>query len=144
MKDGSIKLGGFEIPKGMNFWKKKVINSKKDTSSNYLAPEIFKNTPYDSKVDIWALGVLLYELMTFKMPFNTENLPLFCIKINRGIYSPPPGIYSSEIKELLKKCLTVSPGKRPTIDEILKFPIIRDRINKFVKKEDNKNDTLKE
>jgi serine/threonine protein kinase len=99
----------------------------------YLSPEIINNQPYDSKSDIWALGVLLYELMTFKMPFNAVSLPLLSIKINRGVYAPPPGIYSSELKDLLKKCLTLDPKGRPTINEILQLPLIKERINLFLK-----------
>ena len=71
----------------------------------YLSPEFIKNKPCNSKTDIWALGVLLYELMTFKMPFNSESLPLIYIKILRGKYRPPPITYSCEIRNLLKNVL---------------------------------------
>ena len=42
----------------------------------YLSQEIISSMPYDDKSDIWALGVLLYELMTFKMPFSANSQPL--------------------------------------------------------------------
>ena len=35
----------------------------------YMAPELAQRQPYDSKVDIWALGVIVYELCTLKQPF---------------------------------------------------------------------------
>ena len=113
----------------------KRLNSplgKVKTTSYYLSPEIIDGKRYDSKCDIWALGILLYELMTFKMPFNAVSLPLLSIKINRGVYQPPPGTYSSEIKDLLKKCLTLEPEKRPSIDDILQLPLIKNRINNFL------------
>ena len=130
MKSGIVKLGDFGIAKGLkSTWEKAKTMVG---TPYYLSPEIITNKPYDSKSDIWALGVLLYELMTFKMPFNAVSLPLLSIKINRGVYQPPPGIYSSEIKDLLKKCLTLEPEKRPSIDEILKLPLIKNRINNFL------------
>jgi serine/threonine protein kinase len=131
MKSGIVKVGDFGIAKGLkSTWDKAKTMVG---TPYYLSPEIINNQPYDSKSDIWALGVLLYELMTFKMPFNAVSLPLLSIKINRGVYAPPPGIYSSELKDLLKKCLTLDPKGRPTINEILQLPLIKERINHFLK-----------
>ena len=131
MKSGIVKLGDFGIAKGLqSTWEK----ARTFVGTPYfLSPEIISNKPYDAKSDIWALGVLLYELMTFKMPFNAVSLPLLSIKINRGVYKPPPSTYSHEIRDLLKKCLTVDPEKRPSIDEILKLSLIKNRINNFLK-----------
>ena len=130
MKSGIVKLGDFGIAKGLkSTWEKAKTMVG---TPYYLSPEIIKNEPYDSKSDIWALGVLLYEVMTFKMPFNAVSLPLLSIKINRGVYQPPPGIYSSEIKDLLKKCLTLEAKNRPSIDEILQLPLIKNRIKNFL------------
>jgi len=131
MKSGIVKLGDFGIAKGLqSTWEK----AKTLVGTPYfLSPEIITNKPYDAKCDIWALGVLLYELMTFRMPFNAVSLPLLSIKINRGVYKPPPSTYSSEIRDLLKKCLTVDPVQRPSIDDILKLPLIKNRINNFLK-----------
>jgi NIMA (never in mitosis gene a)-related kinase len=131
MKSGMVKVGDFGIAKGLqSTWEK----AKTLVGTPYfLSPEIISNKPYDAKSDIWALGVLLYELMTFKMPFNAVSLPLLSIKINRGVYKPPPSTYSYEIRDLLKKCLTIDPDKRPSIDQILKLPLIKNRINNFLK-----------
>ena len=131
MKSGIVKLGDFGIAKGLqSTWEKAKTFVG---TPYYLSPEIIANEPYDSKSDIWALGVLLYELMTFKMPFNAMSFPLLRIKINSGKYKPPPSNYSSDIKNLLKKCLTLDPEKRPSIDEILKLPLIKNRINNYLK-----------
>jgi len=127
MKSGIVKLGGFKISKPL---KKVVIKADKmEQRLYYLSPEILSNKPYNVKSDIWALGILLYELLTFKMPFNDQSLNKLTIKINKGDYAQPSSEYSSEIKDLLKKCLTTNPDIRPSIDEILNLPLIKNRIN---------------
>ena len=50
----------------------------------------------------------------------------------RGNYIPPPTIYTKDLRELVAKCLTVDAKLRPTIDEILKMPLIQNRIRSFL------------
>lgn len=38
----------------------------------YLAPEMFLGVGYDEKVDLWAIGVTLYQMVTGRMPFESE------------------------------------------------------------------------
>ena len=38
-----------------------------------MAPEIIKGQNYDTKVDVWALGVITYQMLTSEMPFNGNN-----------------------------------------------------------------------
>ena len=130
MKNGLVKLGDFGIAKGFQ----KTMDKAKTLVGTpyYLSPEILENKPYDSKSDIWALGVLLYEMMTFKMPFNANSFPMLSVKILRGNYIPPPAIYTKDLRELVSKCLTAEPRNRPTIREILRMPIIQNRIRSFL------------
>ncbi len=130
MKSGIVKLGDFGISKGLKSSRDKAVTMV--GTPYYLSPEIILNKPYDAKSDIWALGILLYELLTFKMPFNAKSLPLLSVKIQKGEYAPPSSKYSSEIRDLLKSCLTLNPEKRPSIDEILKMPLIKNRINSLL------------
>ena len=130
MQSGLVKLGDFGIAKGLKTSKEKAQTTV--GTPYYLSPEIINSKPYDTKSDIWSLGVLLYQMMTFKMPFNAQSLPLLSIKINRGVYSPPPSVYSAELRDILKRCLSQDPEKRPSINDILQLPIIKDRINNFL------------
>ena len=50
----------------------------------YLAPELCREEPYNNKSDIWSLGVLLYEMMCFKMPFDGRGIGELMKKILRG------------------------------------------------------------
>ena len=39
----------------------------------YLAPELVQREPYDTKVDIWSAGVIIYYLITGEFPFNGKT-----------------------------------------------------------------------
>ena len=130
MKSGLVKLGDFGIAKGFE----KTMDKAKTMVGTpyYLSPEIVEGKPYDNKSDILSLGVLLYEMMTFKMPFNANSLPMLSAKIIRGNYTPPPSVYTKDLREIVSKCLTVNPKGRPSISEILRMPIIQNRIKNFL------------
>lgn len=130
MRSGRIKLGDFGIAR--------VLSSTKDNAKTmvgtpyYLSPEIIENKPYSFKSDIWALGVLLYEMCTLRPPFDASSLHFLALKIVRGVYPPLPAKYSSELKILVESMLSINPEKRPTIGNILKNPIIRSRISSYL------------
>ena len=125
-QSGLVKLGDFGIAKGF----KNTLDKAKTMVGTpyYLSPEIISCKPYDTKSDIWSVGVLLYEMLTFKMPFNAGSLPMLSVKIMRGNYTPVPNTYTKDIREIVSKCLMVDPYKRPSVNEILKLPIIKNRI----------------
>ena len=130
MKSGLVKLGDFGISKGFEKTMEKARTMV--GTPYYLSPEILDNKPYDAKSDIWSLGVLLYEMMTFKMPFNANSLPQLSLKIMRGNYAPPPLVYTKDLREIVSKCLNVNPSNRPTIQAILRMPIVQNRIKNFL------------
>ena len=81
-----------------------------------VAPEIFTDKHYDYKVDCWALGVVLFELLSNDLPFFHKDAKLF----NKQILSKPiilenyPTLrnISPEAKDLLLKLLQKDPTKR--------------------------------
>ena len=141
MKSGLVKLGDFGIAKGF----KNTMDKAKTMVGTpyYLSPEILAGKPYDNKSDIWSLGVLLYEMMTFKMPFEAQSLPMLSMKIMRGNYTPPSSMYTKDLREIVSKCLMVDQTRRPSIKEILKMPIVQNRIKNFLDEVEYKKEFTK-
>ena len=52
----------------------------------YLSPELIRSSPYGESSDVWALGVLLYELLALKRPFGGANIAVLALNISRGKY----------------------------------------------------------
>ena len=53
----------------------------------YSSPELLKKKGYSYKVDIWALGILCYELLMARTPFHSKKLAELLNRINRGDYA---------------------------------------------------------
>jgi serine/threonine protein kinase len=93
----------------------------------YMAPEILNNEPYDNKVDLWSLGVLLYVLLCGYPPFYDPTPAGLFWAIRNGSYvfaEPYWNNISKEAKFVVFRLLTVDPETRMTIDELLEHPWI--------------------
>lgn len=98
-------------------------NSKAVTfcgSPYYMSPEIFSCKPYDSKSDIWALGVIVYEMATLERPFDAMLMHQLVFKIVHGGLPTMPTGYQPELTELLSMIMKKDPADRPSADDILK------------------------
>ncbi len=56
----------------------------------YLSPEIIKAQPYDQRVDLWAIGCVLYELLSLATPFKENDLMTLCHSILNKTPAPVP------------------------------------------------------
>ena len=90
----------------------------------YMSPEVWRNQKYDKKSDIWSLGVLLYELATFKHPFTAQNERALASKVLRGQYPALPKSFSSDMSSVVQLMLQVDPNKRPTASQLLEHPLV--------------------
>lgn len=91
----------------------------------YLSPELCEEKPYNHKSDVWSLGCVLYELCTFRHPFEANNQGALILKIVRGKFEPISNTYSSDLKEMTELLLKKDPKKRPSLNEILKMESVK-------------------
>ncbi|CAD8184192.1 unnamed protein product [Paramecium pentaurelia] len=92
-KDKHIKLGDLGVSKIFN--SEIALDGTRVGTPLYLAPELVQHQPYDYKVDVWALGCIVFQLATLEPPFQGENLITLGYSIVNHSPKPLPSQYSS-------------------------------------------------
>ena len=85
----------------------------------YLAPEIWREKKYSKESDIWALGVILYELLHYRKPFPANDKDELIEKVYNKPFSKMRSGISSPLQHLTTIMLKKDPTKRPSIEEII-------------------------
>ncbi len=102
-------------------WCAENISSSRNTfcgTYEYMAPEMLFGTSYDYHVDVWALGVLLYELVHGHAPFRGESVSEVKQSMLQGTYELSDGL-SEGLKELITNILKFDPKERMSLKNIL-------------------------
>ena len=123
-------------------WSNYIIEGIKRTTMCgtpvYLAPEIIKEEGHNEKVDIWCIGVLLFELITGTLPFKASGVDSLKKNILNLNISWPKDI-NSEAKDLISKILKIEPNLRLELVDIIQHPFfakyIKDPLQFLIKPE---------
>eukprot|EP00760_Papus_ankaliazontas_P005124 PhM_4_TR12404/c0_g1_i1/m.98954/K08857/NEK1_4_5; NIMA (never in mitosis gene a)-related kinase 1/4/5 len=91
----------------------------------YLAPELWKNEKYSKKADVWALGIILYELLSLRRPYTANSMKELMQKVLTKEIPPIPSHYSPAMSELVKAILVIDPKQRPSIADIFQIEYVR-------------------
>lgn len=105
-KDGHVKLTDFGFAK--------VIHDRTYTlcgTPEYLAPEVIDDKGYDTAVDWWSLGILIYEMLVGIPPFKGDTLDDIHAEVMTGRARFPKSL-DLLAKDLIKKLLQLNPSKR--------------------------------
>ncbi|OHS97467.1 AGC family protein kinase [Tritrichomonas foetus] len=121
--NGSIKVCDFGFARALS-QTTLMLTSIKGTPL-YMAPELVQEQPYNESIDIWSLGIILYELFHGSPPFFTESIyKLIQMIINNPIKYPDT--MSEEFVSFLQMMLEKNPSRRATAEDLLNHPFIKD------------------
>ena len=114
--DGTLKMIDFGLARSL------VKMDQKGTSVRgtpaYMSPEQITGSPMSPKVDIYQLGVTLYELLSGELPFSGE--PMYAHVHTQPMLLSDKNIdISLDISNIVSRCLSKDPTLRPTADELM-------------------------
>ena len=119
--NGIVKLCDFGFARSMST-NTIVLTSIKGTPL-YMAPELVQELPYNHTVDLWSLGVIIYELFVGTPPFYTNSIYTLIHLIVKDPVKYPDNM-SSEFKSFLQGLLNKAPNERLTWPELLHHPFV--------------------
>lgn len=88
---------------------------------DYLAPEMIQGSGHDQTLDIWSVGILLYEMMVGRPPFQSTNHTMLIDRILKIAIFFPPGL-PPLVVDLVRRLLKREPSHRLPLDQVLRHP----------------------
>ncbi|KAK9227563.1 hypothetical protein WN943_012616 [Citrus x changshan-huyou] len=129
---GNLKVADFGVSKLLTVKEDRPLTCQ-DTSCRYVAPEVFKNEEYDTKVDVFSFALILQEMIEGCPPFTMKHdneVPKAYAARQRPPFKAPAKLYARGLKELIEECWNEKPAKRPTFRQIItKLESINNSIN---------------
>jgi serine/threonine protein kinase len=110
---------GFCAPYGFDNPRQTLCGTKE-----YLAPEVIDSAEQDDKLDIWCLGILLYELIHKRTPYNAKNVMQLQREIRTQTINYKQNI-NPEFKLIIEQCLNPNPQNRPSAQRLLENQFLR-------------------
>lgn len=121
-EDGNLKISDFGLSALPEHSRNDGLLHTRCGTPAYVAPEVLRKKGYDgAKADIWSCGVILYVLLAGFLPFQDENFMKMYRKIFKAEYEFPPW-FSCESRRLISKHLVADPGRRISIQAIMRVP----------------------
>ena len=145
IKPENILLNDGLVAKLTDFgWSNYIFNGIKRTTlcgtPVYMAPEKIREQPHDERVDIWCIGVLLFELTTGTLPFQGETVEALKNNIINLKISWPKDI-NLDAKNLIIKILKIEPEQRISLTDMIQHDFftkhLKDPLQFLVKPEEN-------
>ncbi|KRX16813.1 Aurora kinase A [Trichinella nelsoni] len=88
---------------------------------NYLAPEVFQHEGYDEKVDLWAIGVVMFKMIVGRLPFNDRSSNEVKERILQHQFTIPKYV-SYDARDIIEKLLKSKPHMRMKLSELATHP----------------------
>ncbi len=117
-RSGDFKLGDFGVARTID---KTTGGMSKKGTYNYMAPEVYKEEPYDTTVDIYSLGIVLYRLLNnnrtpflpdFPAQIRHADREAALVKRMSGAEIPPPANEQGQLSQIVLKACAYNPKDR--------------------------------
>ncbi|KAL0438239.1 UNVERIFIED_CONTAM: Serine/threonine-protein kinase STY46 [Sesamum latifolium] len=84
----------------------------------WMAPEVINHQPYDQKADVFSFAIVLWELVTAKVPYDTMTPLQAALGVRQGLRPELPKNAHPKLLDLMQRCWEAVPSNRPSFSEI--------------------------
>ncbi|KAK3139388.1 hypothetical protein QOZ80_5AG0382470 [Eleusine coracana subsp. coracana] len=115
-KDHVVKVADFGVAR---FQDQGGIMTAETGTYRWMAPEVINHQPYDNKADVFSFAIVLWELITSKIPYDTMTPLQAAVGVRQGLRPGLPKKAHPKLLDLMKRCWEADPSNRPAFPEIL-------------------------
>ncbi|KAG8093650.1 hypothetical protein GUJ93_ZPchr0012g21214 [Zizania palustris] len=115
-KDHVVKVADFGVAR----FQDQGGNMTAETGTyRWMAPEVINHQPYDNKADVFSFAIVLWELITSKIPYNTMTPLQAAVGVRQGLRPGLPENAHPKLLDLMQRCWETIPSNRPAFPDIL-------------------------
>ncbi|KAK4352543.1 hypothetical protein RND71_028061 [Anisodus tanguticus] len=110
-----VKVADFGVARFQN---KGGVMTAETGTYRWMAPEVINHQPYDQKADVFSFAIVLWELLTAKVPYDTMTPLQAALGVRQGLRPELPENAHPRMLDLMQRCWEAIPSDRPSFFEI--------------------------
>lgn len=113
--DNVVKVADFGVARFQN---NGGVMTAETGTYRWMAPEIINHQPYDQKADVFSFAIVIWELLTAKVPYDTMTPLQAALGVRQGLRPELPENAHPRLLDLMQRCWVDIPSDRPSFSEI--------------------------
>ncbi|KAL5216147.1 hypothetical protein ABZP36_007548 [Zizania latifolia] len=123
LKTANLLIGSGQVVKIADFGVSRHRPQEGDMTAEtgtyrWMAPEVINHKPYDHKADVFSFAIVLWELVTSKIPYENLTPLQAALGVRQGMRLEIPARVHSRLSKLIQRCWDENPRVRPFFSEI--------------------------
>ncbi|XAR62466.1 Dual-specificity kinase [Bertholletia excelsa] len=113
--DRVVKVADFGVAR---FQSQGGVMTAETGTYRWMAPEVINHQPYNQKADVFSFAIVLWELVTAKVPYDTMTPIQAALGVRQGLRPDLPDNAHPKLLDLMKRCWEAVPDHRPSFTDI--------------------------
>ncbi|KAF8660012.1 hypothetical protein HU200_058097 [Digitaria exilis] len=123
LKTANLLLGSDHVVKIADFGVSRNPSQEGDMTAEtgtyrWMAPEVINHKPYDHRADVFSFAIVLWELVTSKIPYENMTPLQAALGVRQGMRLEIPSGVHPRLSQLIQQCWDENPNMRPSFSEI--------------------------